>query len=130
MKHLRIVRVERSEQGIIGVLTIDGKAECYTIQPDEKDKHFSIPVGNYLCRRFHGTRYKDTFEIVVKGHSALLFHAGNTEEHSEGCILLGEEVGELDGRRAVLASGKAFAEFMKKMGNDQEANLVIVDCMG
>jgi len=129
MKHVRIVRVERSEDGIIGVLSIDGKADCFTMQPDEDDIHFSIPVGNYACRRFHGKKWPDTFEILVSKHTALLFHAGNTEDNSEGCILLGEEVGELNGKRAVLASGKAFAQFMKKMGTDQEFNLVIMDCM-
>jgi hypothetical protein len=129
MKRLRITRVERSEDGIIGVLTIDGKADCFTLQPDERDQHFSIPVGNYLCKRFHGTKYPDTFEICIPGHTALLFHAGNREEDTDGCILLGEEVGELNGKRAVLASGKAFCEFMKKMGDDQEFNLVIQDCI-
>jgi len=129
MKHVRIVRIEKSEDGIIGVLSIDGKVDCFTMQPDETDKHFSIPVGNYLCRRFHGRKWQDTFEVVVPGHTALLFHSGNFEEDTEGCILLGEEVGELNGRRAVLVSGKAFVEFMKKMGNDQEFNLVIIDCM-
>lgn len=130
MKHLRIVRVERSEDGIIGVLTIDGKADCFVMQPDERDQHFSIPVGNYLCKRFHGKTWQDTFEIIVPGHTALLFHIGNREDDSQGCLLLGEEVGELNGKRAVFVSGKAFAEFMKKMGDDQEANLVIMDCMG
>lgn len=129
MKHLKIHRVERSEDGLIGVLTIDGKADCLTMQPDERDAHFSIPEGSYLCKRFHGKKYPDTFEILVPGHTALLFHAGNRETDSEGCILLGEEVGELGGKRAVLASGKAFCEFMKKMGNDQEFNLVIEDCI-
>ena len=130
MKHVRIIRVERSEDGLIGVLTIDGKADCWTMQPDERDSHFSVPVGNYLCKRFHGKKWQDTFEIIVAGHSALLFHIGNREDDSEGCLLLGEEVGELNGKRAVLASGKAFMEFMKKMGSDQEFNLVIVDCVG
>ena len=129
MKHVRIVRVERSEDGLIGVLTIDGRADCWTLQPDERDQHFSIPVGSYLCKRFHGKRWQDTFEIIVPGHTALLFHSGNRESDTEGCILLGEEVGELNGKRAVLASGKAYVEFMKKMGNDQEFNLVIQDCI-
>ena len=129
MKHLRIIRVERSQDGIIGVLTIDGKAECFTLQPDEADKHFSIPVGNYACKRFHGKRWQDTFEILIPKHSALLFHSGNVEEDTEGCILLGEEVGELNGKRAVLASGKAFMRFMKKLDKEQEFNLVIMDCL-
>lgn len=127
MKVVRIIRVENSELGTVGVLTIGGKAMCWTLQPDPSDKHFHIPAGSYFCRRFHGKKWQDTFEILVKGHTALLFHAGNTEEETEGCILLGDEVGELNGKRAVLASGKAFCAFMKMMNNDQEFNLFIED---
>ncbi|MFA7520450.1 DUF5675 family protein [Shewanella sp.] len=129
MKHIRIVRVEKSEDGLIGVLTIDGKALCFTLQPDPTDIHFSIPAGNYLCKRFHGAKWKDTFEIIVAGHKDLLFHILNVENESKGCIGLGEQIGELNGKRAILASGVAFSSFMKIMGNDQECNLVIVDCV-
>ena len=129
MKYLRIARIERSEDGLIGVLTIDGKADCFTLQRDEQDQHYSIPVGSYQCKRFHGTKWKDTFEIIVRGHSDLLFHSGNLETDGVGCIILGEQVGELNGKRAVLVSGMAFSEFMKKMGTDQECNLVIQDCL-
>lgn len=127
MKTLRILRLEESINGYIGVLLIDGEISCFTLQPDAKDIHFQIPQGSYLCRRFHGTKYPDTFEVVVPGHTALLFHSGNTEYDTQGCILLGESVGYLKGVRAVLTSGTAFCEFMDTMGSDQEANLFIED---
>jgi hypothetical protein len=130
MKKVNIVRLESSEAGLLGVLLIDGVVDCFTLQPDKTDTHFSIPAGSYLCKRFHGTKYKDTFEIVVPGHSALLFHAGNVEDQSEGCILLGESVGYLNGNRAVLSSGVAFSDFMMKMGFEQEFNLFIEDWRG
>ena len=129
MKRLRIFRVERSEDGIIGILTIDGKAFCYTLQPDERDAHFSIPEGSYAVKRFHGRTYPDTFEIVVAGHTALLFHILNQEDESEGCIGLGKMVGNINGKRAILGSGDAFKEFMRIMGDVQEADMFIQDCM-
>jgi len=128
MKKLRIVRLEKSEEGLIGILLIDGKVDCFTLQPDENDVHFSIPVGNYLCKRFHGKKWIDTFEILVKGHTSLLFHALNTEDQSEGCIGLGETVGYLGSKRAIFSSGKAFFDFMSKLKDETELNLVIVDC--
>lgn len=127
MRKVNILRVEKSESGLIGVLLIDGVVECFTLQPDPTDIHFSIPVGAYLCKRFHGEKWVDTFEIVVPKHTDLLFHSGNVEPDSTGCILLGEEVGYLNGQRAVLASGKAFGDFMMKMGSEQEFNLFIED---
>ena len=83
--------------------------------------------GVYTVKRFHGTKWKDTFEIIVFGHTAVLFHAGNTEADTRMCILLGSTVGKLKGNRAVLNSGISFSSFMKKMGDDQEAVLFIED---
>jgi hypothetical protein len=127
MKKLHIIRVEKSQAGLIGVLLITSVVECFTLQPDPLDVHFSIPAGYYQCKRFHGSKWKDTFEILVSGHTSLLFHSGNVEANTEGCVLLGEEVGYLNGQRAVLASGKAFEGFMTKMGTDQECSLLIED---
>lgn len=84
-----------------------------------------IPQGQYRCEktRYHRGGY-DTFEIKdVQGHSRLLFHLGNTEEDSEGCVLLGQRFGMLRGKPAVLQSGLAFAEFMSMMGFRQSFTL-------
>ena len=56
----------------------------------------------------------ETFEVLgVEGHTGLLFHWGNFNRDSEGCILTGEEDFTSDsGERMVTASRKAFAEFM------------------
>jgi len=77
-----------------------------------------IPAGDYRCQktRYHKGGY-DTFEVKdVQGHSRLLFHLGNLEDDSEGCVLLGQRFGMVRGRPGVLQSGLAFAEFMANMG--------------
>jgi hypothetical protein len=77
-----------------------------------------IPQGTYHCERtrYHRGGY-DTFEIAgVPGHSRLLFHAGNVEADSEGCVLLGQRFGFSRGSPGVLQSRMAFAEFMSVMG--------------
>ena len=54
-----------------------------------------IPAGTYTCvrgpHRLHGmTEDFETFEITgVEGHAGLLFHWGNFNRDSEGCVLLG-----------------------------------------
>lgn len=127
MKELKIVRLEETEQGTIGVLLIDGLVHSFTLEPDSGDKKKSqIPLGPYHVQRFHGKKWKDTFEIVVPEHTAVLFHSGNTEEHTQMCVLLGEKEGWLRGSRAILESGAAFESFMKIMGSDKEAKLFIV----
>ena len=124
----KLVRLETSPQGALGVLILDGEIFCCTLQPDAADlKRFYIPAGKYTCKRFHGTKWPDTFEIIVQGHTALLFHAGNVEEHSEGCILLGASFGRLKGNRAVLNSGATFSVFMKKLAGIDRFQLEIID---
>lgn len=130
----RIIRCEHSPVGALGVLLFNGEIFCYTLQPDAYDpQRFYIPAGQYIARRFNGTKWKDTFEIVrpgtngVDGHTALLFHSGNIEEHTYGCILLGETVGKLKGNRAVLNSGNTFKTFLKYTENVNSFPLTIID---
>jgi hypothetical protein len=79
-----------------------------------------IPPGLWTCvrsmHRLHGMAHDfETFEITgVEGHSDLLFHWGNFNRDSEGCILLGEDLFESkDGEEMITASRAAFADFMK-----------------
>lgn len=130
-----IIRFEQSEQGAIGVLLFDKVTFCFTLQPDSVDPtRFYIPAGSYICKRFHGTKWPNTFEIVrpgtnnVDGHTSLLFHAGNIEEDSLGCILLGSSVFNLKGFRAVSNSGLTFKLFLDHTKNVDEFPLTIVDC--
>jgi len=113
---LIITRVETSPDGALGVLSIGGTAFCWTLQPDPTDKHFFIPEGEYDYKRFHGTKHPDTFEIVVPGHIALLFHSGNTEDDTEGCIILGSDKAyDITEKRCVIKSRFAFNAFMDKL---------------
>jgi len=124
--HMKILRVEISRQGALGVLLIDAEAFCCTLQPDDKDlERFFILDGDYLCQRFHGTKWKNTFEIIVKGHTALLFHAGNVEAETIGCTILGSSFGKLKGQRAVLNSGTTFEEFLKRTARENIFTLSI-----
>jgi hypothetical protein len=127
-----IVRLEHSLQGELGALLFDGVIFCFTLQPDSLDTlRFHIPEGNYIAKRFHGTKWPNTFEIVgegTKGHSALLFHAGNTEVDSLGCTLLGSSVGKLKGYRAVSNSGLTFKLFLEFTKNVDSFPLKIIDC--
>ena len=114
MTDARIVRLEDSPQGAIGVILIDGVILGFTLEPDRNEKgKLHIPQGIYHCQRFHGEKWKDTFEILVPGHTAVLFHAGNVEADTRGCVLLGASTGKLKGERAVLNSGSTFKAFLE-----------------
>jgi hypothetical protein len=73
-----------------------------------------IPEGTYdaVPTFYHKGGY-NTFEIVpVPGHSRLLFHVGNVEEDSLGCVLIGSSFGQVGGKAAILGSRAAFQRFM------------------
>jgi len=128
MRKVQVVRLEQTEQGALGSLLIDKSFYCSTLEPDVNDTNrFQIPIGKYLCKRFHGKKWKNTFEVIVPDHKYVLFHAGNTEVDTEGCILLGRQPSYLKGKRAVLNSGFTFREFIRKMKGVDEFMLTIYD---
>ena len=116
---LKLIRLEETPEGAIGVLMFEEQVFCLTLEPDARDTvRFQIPVGIHPMRQFKGTeetKWHDTLEVVVKGHTVLLFHSGNVEKHSVGCILLGSEASKLRGQRAVLNSGNTFTRFKEEV---------------
>ena len=68
-----------------------------------------------------------TFEITgVTGHKDLLFHAGNYNADSEGCILVGESVASLPSGEMITNSKATFATFMALQAGVTEFSLTVV----
>ncbi len=137
--HLR--RFAESPDGTFGRLKGPGLS-LYTLEDEwvgNRPNVSRIPAGIYLCARavFHRGGY-ETFEVIgVPNRSHILFHVGNTEEDTEGCILLGTSMGPLEvtdedsGERrpklAVLGSRDAFDRFMNQLRGLDEFDLRITD---
>ena len=131
---LRLIRHEETEQGAISVLKVDGAVHSWALEPDSADPTKGhIPGGTpdnpkvYKVKRFHGYKWKDTFEIIVPGHTAVLIHPGNTEKDTLLCVILGATIGKLKGERAVLNSGQSFRLFMEKMKDRDEDEIEVID---
>ncbi|WP_040368528.1 DUF5675 family protein [Paucidesulfovibrio longus] len=119
-----LVRLERSEDGVFGVLRCGGRVVCCTLEPQDLDNRQNvscIPEGEYVCRRTHSSRFGETFEVcAVPGRDHILFHAGNTQGDTRGCILLGQGVGMLGGVRGIMDSRNALSGFLRLLeGRDQ-----------
>ncbi|MHA1379295.1 MAG: DUF5675 family protein [Candidatus Helarchaeota archaeon] len=116
---LDLLRIEKTDQGTIGVLLIDKIAFCATLEPEDLNNQENIsciPEGSYICERVNSPKYGNTFEVKnVPNRNHILIHSGNTEDHTMGCILLGQYFGKLRGSRAVLNSGATFKRFLKGM---------------
>lgn len=131
MKNVKLTRGSHLSQATIGVLTIEGvfHAPIFTLENPRRLTHKDdkIPEGTYQCVPYSGTKYKNVYHIKdVPGRSAILLHWGNTEKDTEGCILLGNRVGEISGLPAVLDSKKCFARFRELIG-DESFMLEVVD---
>lgn len=127
---VEIIRLEEStEVGTLGVLKINKQVFCFTLEPsDQLNAPFlsSIPAQQYFCGRYTSSKYPDTWQVMgVPGRNKILFHSGNTDDDTEGCILLGQTVGRLLGERAILNSGKTFEGFKKRLSKYNEFHLTI-----
>lgn len=130
-----LLRTERKAEGVFGQLTDSAGRELFAtlehayIAEDGFSWTSKIPVGNWNCKRslhrLHGmTEDFETFEIMdVPGHDNLLFHWGNYNKDSEGCILVGHQrSGDM-----VIESKKAFKEFMDLQAGLDSFELVVQD---
>ena len=134
---LEIIRVEHSETGTFGTLSIDGQAFCVTLELPYRGNMNNvscIPPGLYQCQRtlspliekITGGKWDQTFEITgVPARSRILLHSGNTVQDTHGCVLVASSFGKLKGERAVLNSGATFDLFMTVTRNIKAFGLTI-----
>ncbi len=129
MKRLVSIRLPEHQDGTFGVL-LDGRTPfCLTVERpwlDNRKGESCIPAGTYLCKRVKSPKFGNTFEVTnVPSRSAILIHKGNIMDDSHGCIIVGEQYESKEGKVAVLASGKAFEEFLGRTKDADEFELEI-----
>lgn len=97
---LELVRDTFNDEETFGVLYIDGKNECNTLE--DKDRRLeeggkkvygktAIPCGSYQLIVDYSNRFKKMLPHVlnVPQFAGIRIHPGNTKEDTEGCILPG-----------------------------------------
>lgn len=124
--------------GIFGELQDElARHVCFTLEHSyETDGKYApkLQEGAYTCVRgqhqLHSmTEPFTTFEVTeVPGHSNILFHIGNYNRDSEGCVLLGMEIITGVAADSILSlSKKAFEHFMDLQKNVNEFTLTVKD---
>jgi len=110
---LQVIRTQFGKDATNGLLFIDGVFECYTLEDQYqavKVMHETcIPEGTYDIKfrktgGFHAkysARYKNAHYGMlhlqdVPGFTYILIHTGNTDEHTSGCLIVGETQQDLD----------------------------------
>lgn len=126
---VRLIRVEESDHGTFGVLTICSHVFCVTLElPDKLNKYEEscIPAQQYMCKRIISPKFRETFEITnVPFRDHVLFHKGNTINNTLGCVILAQYYGKLEEDRAIRNSGTTFKKFMQIMEGVEVFSLTI-----
>ncbi|WP_075589858.1 DUF5675 family protein [Labilibacter marinus] len=104
---LNVVRYSSGKESTLGLLFIDGKFACYTLEDEHREVKVPgetrIPAGRYKVKLrtegSHHWRYKKKFPEIHKGilhvidvpnFTHILIHIGNTDDDTAGCLLVGE----------------------------------------
>ena len=131
MRQFTLRRIAYISDGTFAVLFDGDIPFCLTLEREWRDneKNVScIPRGKYICKRVSSPKFGDTFEVCdVSGRSDILFHKGNIEDDSHGCIIVGEQFHKFKEKISLKASREGFAEFKQRTHFLMEFELEIKD---
>jgi len=133
---LTVVRTQFGTDATNGLLFIDGIFECYTLEDQYqavKVMHETcIPEGTYDINfrktgGFHAKyseRYKNAHYGMlhiqdVPNFTYILIHTGNTDEHTSGCLIVGETQQDLEVSKDgfIGSSAVAYKKMYSKVAN-------------
>ena len=112
MKHLelKLKRFDKKADCTFGKLYINDVFFCYTLEDEDRNisdsmtdedirkvkvkSETAIPTGRYEVIINFSNRFKVLMPLLlnVKGFLGIRIHPGNTDEHTDGCILVGNKM--------------------------------------
>ena len=131
--------VAETEEETVSSLQVDGESFGVILEDQYREKKVMadtrIPRGVYKLKLRtyggHHQRYKAKYpdfhvgmiEIIgIENFSDVLFHIGNTDQHTAGCLLNGTTFMETRGKRLVVQrSEDAYVKFYKKVAPELTA---------
>jgi hypothetical protein len=104
---LSVLRYSENGESTLGLLFINGKFECYTLEDEHQDikikSETRIPARTYPVKLRteggHHQRYSNKFSDIHKGmlhiqdvpnFTHILIHIGNDDDDTAGCLLVGD----------------------------------------
>lgn len=128
--NLVLVRIATGVNGTFGALLYNDVPFALTLERQwlNNERGIScIPWGKYVCKRIISPRFGNTFEVTrVPNRSSILFHKGNLDDDSHGCILVGEQFETINGSPGIAASKQGYNEFMILTSKINEFQLSII----
>lgn len=127
MRRITLTRLESSDQGTFGLVqfTDGGFLESFYAGElnwlDNRSNVSCIPIGLYRCTWTFSPHFKRYLYLVegVKNRAGIRIHPANFmgddtkgfKRQLNGCIALGERLGQMDGQKALLLSAPAMRRF-------------------
>ena len=154
---LKVIRFSSQQDSTSGILMEDTdlglKFLCYTLEDERRALKVRgetrIPAGTYnITLRTHGgfdKKYSKRFPDIHKGmlwvrevpnFEYILIHCGNTDEHTAGCLLLGDSQENniiiKDGfiGKSKNAYKRVYSYIVKAFQNDGEVSIEYIDLDG
>ena len=136
MTEMRILltRTNWGSDSCLGTLSVDGEFQCYTLEDEVREVKVpgetAIPPGTYLivprCEGGMHPRYLARYPDIhvgmawlqdVPGFEWVYIHTGNTDDDTDGCILVGSDYVKVDadGNHNVTNSRDAYVALYEKI---------------
>ncbi len=83
---LLLLRTAQYADTVVGTLSLNGSYICDTLE-----RIGIVPMGWYQLQLTYSPKFQRLLPILrhVPGHTGIRMHAGNTVNHTQGCILVG-----------------------------------------
>lgn len=143
---LRILRYSSGVNDTLGMLFIDDKFSCYTLEDEYRTKKVygktRIPEGSYeiklrktggfhqrYLKKFGSGFHKGMLQIInVPNFKYVLIHIGNKEDDTAGCLLVGNtskqnitDVGFIG--QSTSAYKRIYSQIVKAIENKEKINI-------
>lgn len=133
----------------LGILFIDGKFECYTLEDEAREVKVPgetrIPAGTYSIKlrswgglhEKYKTRFPDMHKGMLKienvpGFTDIMIHCGATEKDTAGCLVVGDGVNNNQVAPALLtfssvAYARLYPAVIEAIDKDEEIKINVED---
>ncbi len=129
---LTVIRYYSDELSTLGLLYINDKFRCYTLEDAHHDEKIPnqtrIPAGTYpisynrvetgLTLKYRKTRPWFKYHIHIRNvpnYRGVYIHNGSTHEHTDGCLLVADSINASSEQNLIYNSKKTFEQFYKEL---------------
>lgn len=137
---ITLERTKSTKTSTLGRLSVNGVAECFVLEDTDRGLQQDMPLAEIVKKKVYGqtaipegryeiaitwsNRFKKYLPLLlnVPGFEGIRIHAGNTAEHTHGCLL----PGTLPAENKVLNSGKAFVSLFAKLKAVEKSEKIFI----